>query len=73
MSLMADREYFEGHTNSKELEEHFKKYCEWCWYHGFGNCDVCEKIYHELYIPLRKRELQIKCGLIDAESEKENG
>lgn len=69
MSLITDKEWFEHHKNSFELKEHFKSYCEWCWGHGFGDCDVCKKIYHKLYIPLRKKELQMKCGLIEAESE----
>ena len=29
-------------TESKEdLQNYFKGYCEWCWGHGFGNCDAC--------------------------------
>lgn len=69
MSLMLDREYFEHHTNSQELKEHFESYCDWCWGHGFGNCDACKKTYRKLYIPLRKKELLIKNGLMQAESE----
>lgn len=64
MSLIADKEYFEHHTDSKELEEHFNKYCEWCWGHGYGNCDACKKIYNKLYISLRKKELQTKLGCL---------
>ena len=69
MSLMLDREYFEHHTSSQELKEHFNKYCDWCWGHCYGSCVVCKRIYRKLYIPLRKKELQIKCGLIKPESE----
>lgn len=63
MSLILDEDYFTGHKTSKELKEHFKDYCDWCWGHGYGNCDECKKIYRKLYIPLRKKELQIKLGL----------
>jgi len=69
MSLIIDKEWFEHHKNSSELKEHFKSYCKVCWRHGFGDCDACMKIYHNLYIPLRKKELQMKCGLIETESE----
>lgn len=64
MSLILDKEYFEHHTNSIELKEHFENYCNWCWYHGYGNCDACKKIYNKIYIPIRKRELQEKLGLL---------
>ena len=31
-------------TESKEdLQNYFKYYCEWCWGHGFGNCDKCKE------------------------------
>lgn len=52
-------------TKTQDLKEHFEAYCKWCWGHGYGNCDACRKIYNKLYIPLRKRELQLKLGLID--------
>ena len=73
MSLILDKEYFTGHTNSIDLEEHFKVYCEWCWRHGYGNCDACRKIYNKLYIPLRKKELQIKNGLIETDKAESEG
>lgn len=64
MSLMTCESYFADHKTSQDLKQHFETYCEWCWGHGYGNCDTCRKIYHKLYIPLRKRELQLKLGLI---------
>lgn len=69
MSLMADKEYFEHHTNSQDLKEHFNKYCGWCWGNGYGDCDMCRKIYCKLYIPLRKKELQIKHGFLKGDEE----
>lgn len=63
MSLIMDENYFTDHKTSQDLKQHFETYCEWCWGHGYGNCDACRKIYNKLYIPLRKKELQIKLGL----------
>ena len=69
MSLLADKELFMDHTNSQDLEQHFKQYCAWCWKHGFGDCAICKKEYNKLYIPMRKRELQEKLGLIKEDTE----
>lgn len=30
------------YNNKQELENHFSKYCDWCWGHGYGNCDICK-------------------------------
>lgn len=33
------------------LKEWFKRYCNWCWGSGYGNCDNCDKYYkHLLYL-----------------------
>lgn len=44
--------------NSQSLKNQFEKYCNWCWGHSFGNCDLCKKQYNKLYIPLRIKEKQ---------------
>lgn len=44
--------------SSQSLKNQFEKYCNWCWGHGFGNCDLCKREYNKLYIPLRIREKQ---------------
>lgn len=33
--------------------------------HGYGNCDVCKRGYHKLYIPLRIAEKQQELGLAE--------
>lgn len=56
----------EGYANtssSQTLKLHFEKYCDWCWGHGYGNCDRCKKGYMKLYIPLRIAEKQKELGL----------
>lgn len=50
--------------NSETINNHFKRHCEWCWYHGYGNCKNCERAYRKVYTPVRKKELREKLGLI---------
>ena len=64
MSIMQIEDYLILDKGSEALKKQFDNYCDWCWGHGYGNCDVCRKIFHRYYIPLRKRELQIKNGLV---------
>ena len=42
----------------EELESAFKGYCEWCWGHGFGNCDVCKAHMREYLDTLSERGAQ---------------
>jgi len=51
------------YADSKEFKDHFERYCNWCWGHGYGNCDHCRKEYMKLYIPLRISEKQKELGL----------
>lgn len=56
----------EGYANassSKSLKAQFEMYHNWCWGHGYGNCDFCRKQYMKLYIPLRIAEKQKELGL----------
>ena len=33
--IVSDEEF-------KEMtEENKKEYCEWCWHHDYGDCDLC--------------------------------
>lgn len=66
MSLITDREWFLNHETTEELKKHFEQYCNHCWNHGCGNCTRCKKIYNKIYIPMRKKELQIKLGIKSA-------
>ena len=52
---------------SAALKEQFDLYHDWCWCHGYGDCDICKKVFNKYYIPIRKRELQVKLRLIDAD------
>jgi hypothetical protein len=29
--------------SAEESRERFKNYCDWCWGHGYGDCDICKK------------------------------
>lgn len=71
MSIMQIEDYLILDKGSESLKKQFENYCDWCWGHGYGDCDVCRKIFHRYYIPLRKKELQIKNGLIKESAERE--
>lgn len=65
MSFMSEV-IWEGYANtssSEALKEQFNKFCNWCWGHSYGNCDICRREYHKLYIPLRIAEKQKELGL----------
>lgn len=56
-------EGFANTDSSEALKKQFDKFCDWCWGHGYGDCDVCRKEYHKLYIPLKIAEKQRELGL----------
>lgn len=56
-------EGFANTDSSDALKKQFDKFCDWCWGHGYGDCDVCRKEYYKLYIPLRIAEKQRELGL----------
>ena len=65
MSFMSEV-IWEGYANtssSETLKEQFSKFCNWCWGHSYGNCDIFRREYHKLYIPLRIAEKQKELGL----------
>ena len=45
---------------SEVLKKQFENHCDWCWGHGFGNCDVCKKAFGKVYRPIRIKELTTK-------------
>lgn len=63
MSIISIEETLILDKGSKALKEQFERHCDWCWYHGFGNCDNCRKKFNKYYIPIRKEEIQIRLGL----------
>jgi hypothetical protein len=50
MSIVSDEEY--EAMNPVEL----KDYCNWCFYHDYGNCDYCAIEKHKSRQPKEKRE-----------------
>lgn len=70
MSFFDIKDFITLDKGSETLKKHFDNHCNWCWHHGYGNCDLCKKAFHKYYIPLRKRELQIKNGLIKESAER---
>ena len=63
MSMMQIKDFIDLDRGSKALKEHFERHHEWCWYHGYGNCDVCRRMFRRYYIPLRIAEKQKELGL----------
>lgn len=64
-------EGFANTDSSDALKKQFDKFCDWCWGHGYGDCDVCHKGYHKLYIPLRIAEKQRELGLEETKRKNE--
>lgn len=63
MSIRLIEENLILDEGSQVLKKQYEAHHEWCWYHGYGNCDVCRKIFHKYYIPLRIAEKQKELGL----------
>jgi len=55
-------DFLELDKGSEALKKHFERHCDWCWGHGYGNCDVCRKKFNKYYRPMRIKELRIKHG-----------
>ena len=45
---------------SEVLKKQFENHCDWCWRHGFGDCDVCKRAFNKLYRPIKIKELTEK-------------
>ena len=56
-------EYLVTDKGSEQLKKQYEKYCDWCWGHGYGNCDYCKKQFGKVYRPIRIKEIQRKLGL----------
>ena len=44
--------------SSQSLKEHFNRYCDWCWYHGTGNCDICKRLKNKALLKLKLQEFK---------------
>lgn len=60
MSFFTIKDYLVLDEGSQALKRQFEHHCNWCWSHGYGNCDRCEKAFGKLYRPMRIRELTAK-------------
>nr|DAO43709.1 MAG TPA: UDP zinc-binding RING-finger protein [Caudoviricetes sp.] len=63
MSIMQIEDNLILDSGSQALKNQFDRYCDWCWGHGYGNCDICRKIFRRYYTPIRIAEKQIELGL----------
>lgn len=64
MSFFTIQDYLILDKGSQALKRQFERHCNWCWGHGYGNCDVCKRAFGKVYRPMRIRELtaQYKVG-----------
>ena len=54
---------------SEVLKKQFENHCDWCWVHGFGDCDICKKAFNRVYRPIRIKELTEKYKTMKSEAE----
>ena len=69
MSFFTIEDFLILDEGSEVLKKQFENHCNWCWGHGFGKCDVCEKAFGKVYRPIRIKELLIKHGFKEGEQE----
>lgn len=60
MSFVTIKDYLVTDMGSEVLKKQFDNHCNWCWGHGFGNCDTCRKAFNRVYRPIRIAELTKK-------------
>lgn len=60
MSFYSVKDFLFLDKDSEILRRQFEAYCEWCWGHGYGNCDICRKEFNKVYRPIRIKELTEK-------------
>ena len=57
-SVVDDEDWEVENRSSEQLKEWFKNYCDWCWGHGYGNCDNCRKFYKHLLYRIKIKEFK---------------
>ena len=60
MSFFTIEEQLITDKGSEFLKQQFENHHDWCWHHGFGDCDVCRKAFNKVYRPIRIAELTKK-------------
>ena len=60
MSFYTIKDFLTLDKGSQALQRHFEAHCEWCWGHGYGNCNICRKEFNKVYRPMRIKELTEK-------------
>ena len=60
MSFFTIEDFLILDEGSEALKKQFENHCNWCWGHGYGNCDVCKKTFGRVYRPMRIKELTAK-------------
>lgn len=55
---VEDKEWEVKNRTSESLKKWFNDYCEWCWGHGFGDCDKCKKYYKHILYRVKMREFK---------------
>ena len=64
MSILQIEENLILDEGSEVLKRQFDNYCNWCWGHGYGNCDMCKKIFNHYYVPIKIKELQSRNNIV---------
>lgn len=60
MSFFTIEDFLILDEGSEVLKKQFENHCNWCWEHGFGKCDICNKAFERVYRPIRIKELTTK-------------
>ena len=63
MGWVEIESYLDVSKDSSKLKEQYEQYCDWCWGHGYGNCDYCKQQFGKLYRPIRIQEIKQRLGL----------
>ena len=57
-SVVNDEDFEAENRTEGGLKRWFNEYCDWCWGHGYGNCDRCRKYYKHLLYRVKMREFK---------------
>ncbi len=37
----------------EQFDDMYERYCDWCFYHGYGSCDKCRKHYRSIKLSIK--------------------